>query len=216
MSSFKLSYFDGRGVAETVRYCFAVSKTEYEDFRYAITFGTPGDFSTMQRPEFDAAKTDGTLAASLNRLPMLECDGVQIGQSKAIERFVATKVGLMGADAVEAAKIDAMCENVRDCKDDYKACKAKGDEELAKFFAEKMPAFMKCCDATAGDGGFLVGGKLSLADVSMFVFLKEFFDNKEGAWAATDGCDKIRAAVDAVAANEEVQAWQKKRPETPF
>jgi hypothetical protein len=50
----------------------------------------------------------------------------------------------------------------------------------------------------------------------MFVFLKEFFDNKEGAWAATDGCDKIRAAVDAVAANEEVQAWQKKRPETPF
>ena len=140
MSSFKLSYFDARGVAETTRYLLAVSKTEYEDKRYPKTFGTPGDWSTMERPEFDAAKADGTLAASLNRLPMLECDGAAIGQSKAIERFVATKVGLMGADGVEAAKIDAHCENVRDCKDDYKAAKKEGDEGLAKFFAEKMSA----------------------------------------------------------------------------
>ena len=71
----------------------------------------------------------------------------------------------------------------------------------------------------------------------MFVFIKEYFDNKEGAWAATEvphprvravagarvdrrgraqGCDKIRASIDAVAANEEVQAWQKKRPENAF
>ena len=38
----------------------AVTKTLYEDFRYGFTFGTPGDFSTVQRPEFDAAKAAGS------------------------------------------------------------------------------------------------------------------------------------------------------------
>ena len=34
-SRMKLSYFDARGVAETTRYMLAVTKTPYEDFRYA-------------------------------------------------------------------------------------------------------------------------------------------------------------------------------------
>ena len=216
MSTFKLHYFDARGVAETVRYVFAVSKTEYEDFRYPLTFGTPGDFSTISRPEFDAAVADGTLTASLNRLPMLECDGAKIGQSKTIERVVAKKVGMMGEGFPEAAMVDAMCENVRDCKQDYQTAKKDGEETLAAFFSEKMPAFMKKIELTAGDGSWLVGDKVSLADASFYVFIKEFFDNKDGAWAATEGCAKIRASVEAFGANEEVQAWQKKRAETAF
>jgi glutathione S-transferase len=43
---------------------------------------------------------------NLDRLPILEVDGVAIGQSKAIERFVAAKVGLLGASPIEAAHID--------------------------------------------------------------------------------------------------------------
>ena len=61
-SRMKLSYFDARGVAETTRYMLAVTKTPYEDFRYGLNFGTPGDFSTVQRPEFDAAKAAGAFA----------------------------------------------------------------------------------------------------------------------------------------------------------
>ena len=71
-SRLKLSYFDARGVVETTRYMLAVTKTPYEDFRYGLTFGTPGDFSTIQRPEFDAAKAAGKLDANLGRLPLLE------------------------------------------------------------------------------------------------------------------------------------------------
>jgi len=55
-TSYKLHYFDARGVAETTRYMFAATKTSYEDKRYSLTFGVPGDFSTISRPEFDAAK----------------------------------------------------------------------------------------------------------------------------------------------------------------
>ena len=37
----------------------------------------------------------------------------------AIERFVARRVGCLGADDVEAAQIDAVTEHVRDVKQAY-------------------------------------------------------------------------------------------------
>ena len=43
----------------------------------------------MTRPEFDAARDAGTFAENLNRLPILTVDGVDIGESGAIKRFVA-------------------------------------------------------------------------------------------------------------------------------
>jgi glutathione S-transferase len=126
-SRMKLSYFDARGVAETTRYVLAVSKTPYEDFRYPITFRTPGDFSTIVRTEFNAALAAGKLDANLGRLPHLEVDGQLIGQSKTIERFVAKRVGMMGATPVEEAQIDCMCEHIKDCKGMY--MKAKTSDE---------------------------------------------------------------------------------------
>ena len=179
--------------AQTIRYMFAVSKTPYEDFRYSFTFGTPGDFSTVQRPEFDAAKAAGDLDAGLGRLPILEYprprrtlpsrnpvhvvaasteyprrgrgvaaaglrwrppprnihvaavaairrgdrhgmtdqprryNGAKIGQSKTIERFVAGETGMNGDGPVEAALVDAMCENIRDVKDMYQKAKTADD-----------------------------------------------------------------------------------------
>merc|ERR1719486_1043995 len=130
-SRMKLSYFDARGVAETTRYMLAVTKTPCEDFRYGFTFGTPGDFSTVQRPEFDAARAAGKLDANLGRLPLLEADGKVFGQSKTIERFVAKRVGMMGANAVEEAQIDCICEHLRDCKDKYMKAKTNPETKAA-------------------------------------------------------------------------------------
>jgi len=45
----KLVYFDAKGVVEKTRYMLAAAGAEYEDFRYEIAFGTPGDYSTLQR-----------------------------------------------------------------------------------------------------------------------------------------------------------------------
>ena len=54
----KLTYFNGRGLAEVSRLIFATTETEYEDFRYPITVL---DWSTynMARKEFDADKSSG-------------------------------------------------------------------------------------------------------------------------------------------------------------
>ena len=151
-SRLKLSYFDARGVAETTRYMLAVTKTPYEDFRYGFTFGTPGDFSTVQRPEFDAAKAAGKLDANLGRLPLLEVDGQVFGQSKTIERFVAKRVGMMGANDLEAAQIDCICEHLRDCKDKYMKAKTN-PETKAAYFATEMPEFMAKVEKRASGPG---------------------------------------------------------------
>jgi glutathione S-transferase len=96
---------------------FTVAKQEFEDERYSFSFGTPGDWSTIQRPEFEAAKASGELDASLGKVPLLYVDGVKIGQSKAIERYLANTFHLMGSTPIEAAHIDQLCENVRDVMD---------------------------------------------------------------------------------------------------
>eukprot|EP00438_Fugacium_kawagutii_P029069 Skav206013 [mRNA] locus=scaffold1644:115296:123244:+ [translate_table: standard] len=116
MPTYKLTYFDIRGLAENARIIFAAAKQPYEDVRLSLNFGVPGDFSTIQRPEFDDMKAKGLLDASLGKVPLLEVDGAQIGQSKAIERFLASSLGMMGSSPVEAGQIDQLGETVRDIK----------------------------------------------------------------------------------------------------
>ena len=74
MKSYKLVYFDARGVAETCRCLFAAAQQPYEDIRLSLTFGKPGDFSTISRPEFDEMKSKGELDISLGKVPLLEVD----------------------------------------------------------------------------------------------------------------------------------------------
>ncbi|CAE7205254.1 GST [Symbiodinium necroappetens] len=49
--SYSLRYFDVRGAAETVRLLLAAAGQEYEDNRYPLSFGVPGDFSTIVRKD---------------------------------------------------------------------------------------------------------------------------------------------------------------------
>lgn len=223
MPSYKLVYFDARGVCEVARFMFAVSATEYEDFRYPVKFGTPGDFSTIIRPEFDKAKADGELDVSLGKLPYLEVDGTKVPQSKAIERYVAGQLGFMGSNPIEAAQIDSLCETVRDFKDAYQKVRGIQDAEekalkMDKWFSEDLPNHVAAAEKSlpSGPGPFLVGTKMSLADLQWFQFLaapKGFFDNAEGAKAAYEPCPRIKAAVEAVAGTAEIQAWIAKRPD---
>eukprot|EP00927_Polykrikos_kofoidii_P013411 TRINITY_DN15847_c0_g1_i1.p1 TRINITY_DN15847_c0_g1~~TRINITY_DN15847_c0_g1_i1.p1 ORF type:complete len:250 (+),score=53.32 TRINITY_DN15847_c0_g1_i1:71-751(+) len=226
MPSYKLRYFDARGVIECSRCMFAIAGVPYEDARFGFSFGTPGDFSTIQRPEFDAAKASGELDAALGKVPVLEVDGMKLGQSKAIERYLARELGFMGATPMEAAQIDQHLENIVDFKAAYQKAKGtQGEEEkkaaLEKWFAEDMPNNLKLVEKSLPDAGgpWLVGSKLSLADLSYYLFLlspKGYFDNTEGARAAFQDCPRLKSALEAVDAVPELQAWIKSRPETMF
>lgn len=218
----KLTYFDIRGLAETTRLLFAAAKADYEDYRFPLTFDTPGDFSTMKREEFDAAKKAGELDASLGKVPLLEYEGVKIGQSKAIERFVAKKFDMMGSSEVEAFQIDALACCVIDIKDAYKAAKEKGkdDKEAAMktWFGETLPEWLGKVEKSlpVAPGPWLVGNKISYADVSFYYFLldpKGFFDDVEGAAKALATAPRLNAACQAVLANDGISDWvNNKRP----
>ena len=79
-STVKLIYFNGRGVIENARILLAIAGVQYEDYRYPI------DMATYSRPEFDDDKKKNLFDVNLGRIPILEVNGVQIGQSKPIER----------------------------------------------------------------------------------------------------------------------------------
>ena len=68
--------------------------------------------------------------------------------------------------------------------------------------------------ATTGNG-FLVGSKLSLADVQLFSFL-ETLDNQDRLKEVLATHPKVHAAVTAVATHPAVVAWQAARPVTMF
>lgn len=232
----KLTYFNGRGLAETSRILFAAAGVDFEDCRYPITVL---DWATykMEREEFDQDKASGKLWQSMDKLPFLEVDGEVISQSKAIERFLATKFDMMGSSHLEAAKIDSLCEWVRDFKDIYQKVRGapvdEKEEAKTKFFGETLPerlvAFNKIVAVTSSSSSeesvfnftgseqlYAVGNKLSLADIVIYAFLVEFFDDKELAQKAYDTCDKLKAIVNTVSSLEGVKKWLETRPQTPF
>jgi len=225
-SPYKLTYFDIRGLAENARIILAAAKQEYEDCRLSFSFGTPGDFSTIKRPEFDEMKAKGQLDASMGKVPLLEVNGVKIGQSKAIERFLASQLGMMGSSPTEAAQVDQLGETVRDIKDAYQKARGIQDEAekktaIDKWFAEDLPNYMSLAEKSlpAGPGPFLVGGKLSLADILFYTLLLApggFFDNTEGAKASFQSSPKIKAAMEAVDALPQLKEYFASRKETPF
>jgi len=226
---YELVYFDIRGLAETARVMFTVAKQEFTDTRYSFAFGTPGDFSTIIRPEFDAAKAAGTLDASGGKVPYLEVDGKKIGQSKAIERYLAKQLGLNGSSDIEGAQIESVSEFIADFKNAYQKVRGIEDADkkkagMEKWFGEDLPANMKLLEtAVSGMGGqpgpWLIGSKVSYADISLYQFIAAphgFFDDAEGAKASFQDCPKIKAAMEAVGSMEHLQEYFKNRKETMF
>mmetsp|Transcript_19114 Transcript_19114/g.52688 ORF Transcript_19114/g.52688 Transcript_19114/m.52688 type:complete len:217 (+) Transcript_19114:1-651(+) len=213
----KLVYFNGRGLAEVARYLLHIAGVAYEDYRWPIS----ADF---KRPEFDKEKEAGAFDVNMGRIPILEVDGAQIGQSQPIVRYLARKYGFAGSNDIEEAQIDMICEHVRDIKDAYQ--KVRGitneDEKKAatdKWFGTDLPEWLRKLEKSfpaSAAAGFSVGTKLSAADVTLYYFLSFFFDNKEAAAAAAAACPRIQAVVTAVKDNAKVKEWEAKRPVTPF
>jgi len=219
-SKYTLRYFDARGAAEVSRILFAVAGVEYDDHRYGFTFGVPGDFSTISRPAYDADKANGVFDQNLGRVPLLEVDGVGIGQSKAIERFLARRFGLFGTSDIETAQIDAIAEHVRDIKDAWRKTQALKDTEkqeaTAKWFAEDLPGWFGKLEKVVGANGVAVGTKTSLADIALWSLAADSFPDKDAAAAAIAPHPKLVLIRDHVAALPGLQGWLQKRPLTAF
>lgn len=110
--TYTLYYFDVRGRAEPIRLLFHYGNIPFNDVR-------------IQRQEWRVKKQceyisnnmlikeliQTFIAFPFGQLPVLEIDGqIQLAQSYAIARFVATKIGLAGKNDIESAQIDSVAD----------------------------------------------------------------------------------------------------------
>tara|TARA_Y100000590_G_scaffold331988_1_gene377411 strand:+ start:8921 stop:9574 length:654 start_codon:yes stop_codon:yes gene_type:complete len=215
----KLCYFNVRGLAETSRLLFAIGEEEYQDFRYPLEVINMKTYE-MKKDEFEKDKQEGKLIHSLNKLPFIEVDNVIIPQSKAIERFLAERFNLMGNNPIEKARIDSICECVRDFKELYQKVRKLPEEEksngMNQWFTITLVELLKNIENLLDEDGYSVGSVMSLSDVVLYSFIKEFFDNKEASYNATLASPKLRLIIDRVASDERVKRWNELRPETIF
>lgn len=210
-------YFNARGLGETSRLLLAYLGVDYTDFRYPLEVI---DFKTynMVKAEFDEDKKNGELLKSLNKLPYLELDdGTIIPQSKSIERYIAKKFKVYGTTLEDEGKIDAICECIRDYKDLYKKAKMSENKEieLNNFFSVVLPERLNLLENLL-ENDYSVGGIFSLADMVIYSFVKEFFDDKESVKRAISNLEKIKSIVEKVSGNEKINKWLETRPVTAF
>lgn len=209
-----LKYYDGRGAAEVTRFLLAIAHVPYNDVRFSF------DPVTYSSTDFTAAVENGELIMNMNRVPVLVYDDLTVGQSKTIERFIAKKFGFFGTNEAEEATIDAICESVRDIKQNYADARQgkSGDalvEARTSFLSEKLPKWLGKLEKCVGPDGFAVGASVSLADVSIFHLLFDHcVDLAAAAPKALEECPNLSAIASRV--KPLLQDWLDSRPATMF
>ena len=216
----KLVYFNLRGLAENSRLLLAINNQEYEDFRYNFSVVDASTYK-FNKPEFDNDKENGLLLKSMNKLPYLEVDGSIICQSKSIERYLAHRFDMMGDNLIDCARIDSICEAVRDIKDAYQKVRRTPEEEkeqaMNTWFNETLVEKINLLDNLFdSEGLYCINNKLSLADIVVYSLVTQFFDNVEGSMKAASQNKRVLDIVNNVSSLESVQNWIRKRPNTIF
>lgn len=219
----ELLYFDARGAGETTRllYAAAGASEQLSDRRWSADFSKMSQGIQVAAPEFAAAKANGSLAANLNRAPVLSIDGASIGQSSAIERLVASRLGLYGATDIESAQCDMIVEHLADIKKTYQDAKKKAkaaaeegdDKAVEQWFETALQEWFFKLEACLGaTRGFAVGSRISWADAKIYVFVREYFDDLDAVARALT--PKVKASADGFAAA--VSGYVAQRKVTPI
>lgn len=210
MAPYGLTYFDGRGRAEVMRYLFVLSQTPYEDVRVSFA-----DWAALKP------------STPFGQLPLLRLGGETYCQSGAIMRFLARRFGFYGDTNEDGLKIDQIWGVVTDIVDQNIALSAAvarrddaGDAERRRkeFFDAEVPKLVAFLEAQLrdGDGDWLVGCRVSLADAIVYEFFTGLLcgDGSLGDWKR-DGL-RVARLVDRFGALPEIAAYVARRPRSTF
>ena len=141
----------------------------------------------LQNVDWEDAETRKTLTpkSPTGTFPFLEiADGVVLSESRAIENYLAMKYKpeLLGENELEKAQIKQWCDfaihEIYNCGREIvypifgwkPYCKEAADKSN-----NKLKEYMRILDAHIKDKEFIMGAKLTLADVTLFRELKYFF-----------------------------------------
>eukprot|EP00762_Andalucia_godoyi_P006908 ANDGO_08342.mRNA.1 Glutathione S-transferase 1 len=203
-SSYKLTYFKGRGRAEIVRLVFAEAGVAYTDHR-------------IEQEEWPALKASGY--APFGQLPVLEVDGVVYGQSIALARFVARRFHLLGNSDTDALKVDMIIDEASDIgsklSEWYRAAADKKQEVVDDMVEKFLPMHIRYLNKLLGDNDYFLGSSFSLADIAIYNIL-EAVKNIAPAWEQIEGAGPILALVERVKSRPNIAKWIENRPASAF
>ncbi|CAI2350010.1 unnamed protein product [Caenorhabditis sp. 36 PRJEB53466] len=159
MVHYKLSYFNARALGEPARLIFALFDVPYEDYRVTVE-----EWNELKK------KTP------FGQLPVLEVDGVEIGQSMAITRYLARKFGIAGKTPEDEAQADGIVDQYKDFVVAFRQFTSRtffgeGPDVIKKVRAEVVdPAVQPYLDTIKrflekSKSGYLVGDSLTWADL---------------------------------------------------
>ncbi|XP_051774121.1 glutathione S-transferase, alpha tandem duplicate 1 isoform X11 [Ctenopharyngodon idella] len=163
-----LHYFNGRGKMESIRWLLAAAGVEFEEV-----------FMT-RREHYVKLLDDGALM--FQQVPLVEIDGMQLVQSRAIMNYIAGKYNLYGKDLKERALIDMYTEGTIDLMDTIIMSIFTPPENKEKYFSnieqKAKERFLPVFEKGLANSDFLVGNQLSRADVHLLeatLMLQEIF-----------------------------------------
>jgi glutathione S-transferase len=199
MSAYKLTYFD-------------IATSRGEECRLALfVAGIPFEDERLKSGEWSPRKA----ATPFGALPVLTVEGKgAIAQSNAILRFIGSQHGLHPADPFEAARHEAIMGAVEDLrgrlapvvriKDEPERQRAR--EEFAAGYMQEWGGY---AEKQLGEGPFLAGAALSVADLKLFVALGTFAKGIIDHIPATvfHAFPKLMRLTDAVKQHPKVVAW---------
>ncbi|XP_060071043.1 glutathione S-transferase 1-like [Ylistrum balloti] len=201
----KVTYFNGRGRAESTRIVLTEAGVPFEDIR-------------INKEKWDAMKE----STPTHTLPILETDeGIVLSQSSAILRYLGRRFGMYNGDVMEEYRIDLVMNIIDDLVDKilipalFEKDPLIKAEKMKKVEGEDLTGYLKLLsrELQAGGHGFFVGTELTIADVKVFTVLENMtsdFPETMAKW------DDLREFKERIASRPKIAEWIKKRPNTWF
>lgn len=204
MPEYKLTYFNGRGMGELIRWIFLYGNIPFTQERVELS----------EWPERKKATLGG-------KLPTLEVDGELLLQSSAIGRYLATKTGLVPQCPWRAAQCDALVDTFKDVLFaifDIVSPKDQTEEEKqAKLREEYLPQtlgpLMERLEQQLQNKEWFVEDKMTWADLAIGRAMEEVF------LALPDLCQKfprVNAQAEKIYQLPRIKEHRKTRPVTDF
>lgn len=201
----RLTYFNARGRGEISRLVLALRRVRYDDNR-------------IEFPDWPGLKP----STPWGGLPTLEVDGEVFGQGIAISSYLAKEYGLYGSSSLEQLRIDSIALAREDLlvatsKWFFEKDEAKKEELGSTLFGETIPSYLDKFNTIIKENpsksGYMVGSRISLADLVMFEGTQGLIDESP---TILDPYPELKALRDKVANTDGIKHYLANRQPTPF
>ncbi len=191
---------------------FDIAASRGEECRIALHLaGIAFDDVRIKMADWPALKASTPFGA----LPVLEMPGQPpLAHSNAILNLIGSRHGLHPEDDFERARHEALMEHVEDLRHTLvptmrmtdEAQKQARRQELARDY---LPTWGSQVERQLGDGPFVAGDTLCVADLKLFMVVRWFASGALDHIPATvlDHCPKLKRLHAAVGEHPGVKAW---------